>query len=296
MNGKKRTKIPCKFNSRFIFSDTLIRIIRIVQDAKKLENIIMSTDLPYIFSEDNTPIKFIYNINKTPANNFYTNIKWVLFNETIKTPINLSFTFSENTLENTVLAILEISFTKRELIPLKYTDKIINMVPRVSVDIISNLDKMLQDDKNDIYHYQSRIVNYSREKIMDIIINLQQILVEKGIISSFSLDNEEGLKEGSIITLNLIEGEKKIKLKITKLKTNPDNKKWTIEYLPLKDLPKEQILQLRLIKLENDKTLICVINKFWEHIESDLADEITLKNKQACDFIEEELKLRYNSK
>ena len=235
MNGTIHTKIPYKFSSRFIFSDTLPRMIRIIEDEKKFEDMIMSTDLPYIFSDGNIPIKFQYNMNQASFCKSYMDVTWVLTHEKLKTPINISFNFTENTLENTALAVVEISFVKRELIPLKYTNIIVNMFPKISANIISNLDKMLQEDKKDIYHYQSRVVNYSREKILDILINLQQILVEKGIISSFSLDNEEGLKEGSIITLNLIECEKKIKTKIVKLKTDPDNKKWTIEYLPQND-------------------------------------------------------------
>ena len=295
MNGKKQTKIPCKFSSRFIFSDNLHRIIRILEDEQKFKDIIMSTDLPNVFSDNNTPMKFTCNVNQASICNSCADILWVLTNEKIKSPINLSFNFAENTLENTVLAVLEISFAKRELIPLEYKNKIINIFPKISADIISNFDQMLKDDKKDIFHYQSKIFNFSREKVFDIIINMYQILLKKNIISSFSIDNEEGVKEGCIITVNSKISQIETKTKVNKLKINPNDRKWTIEYLPLNDTCNKEILQIKLIKLENDKTLICGISKFFEYIEPDLNEQLTEKKTQGFNFIEDELKLRYNS-
>ena len=42
-------KIPVKFTSRFVFSDTLTRITRIITTQKKIETLVMSTQLPYLF-------------------------------------------------------------------------------------------------------------------------------------------------------------------------------------------------------------------------------------------------------
>ena len=295
MSGKRQTKIPYKFSSRYIFCDTLHRIIRILENEQKFKEMIMLTDLPYIFSDDNTPTKFIFNMNQASFCNSCADILWVLTNEKIKSPINLLFNFSENTIEDTVLAILEISFVKRELIPLEYTSKIINMFPKISADIISNLDQMLKDDKKDIYHYQSKIFNYSREELFDVILNMHKILLKKDIISSFSIDNEKGIKEGCIITLNSKDYQKESKMKVLKLKANVNDKKWSIEFIPLNDIYNDEILGLKLIKLENDKTLVCSISEFLENIESDLNEQLNAKKTQGFDFIEEELKLRHIS-
>ena len=295
MSGKRQTKIPYKFSSRYIFCDALHRIIRILEDEQKFKEMIMLTDLPKVFSDDNTPTKFICNMNQASFCNSCADILWVLTNEKIKSPINLLFNFSENTLEDTVLAILEISFVKRELIPLEYTSKIINMFPKISADIISNLDQMLKDDKKDIYHYQSKIFNYPREEIFDVILNLHKILLKKDIISSFSIDNGDELKEGCIITLNSKDYQKESKMKVLKLKANANDKKWSIEFIPLNDIYNDEILGLKLIKLENDKTLVCSISKFLEYIESELNEQLNAKKTQGFDFIEEELKLRHIS-
>ena len=295
MNEHKQKKIPYKFSSRFIFSDTLHRIIRIIEDQQKFKDMIMLTDLPYVFSDSNTPMAFICNMNKFLINNSFADVLWVITNEKIKTPINLHFNFTKNTLENTVLVVLEISFVKRELIPLEYVSKIIKNFPKISIDIISNFDKMLREDNKDIYHYQSKIFNYPREEIFDVIINMQQILLKKGIISSFSISNEEGIKEGSIITVNTIDSHKELKTKLSKLKTNENDKKWVLEYFPLNDIYKEEKVQLNLIKLEKNKTLLCSISKFYEYIEPEVYEQLNAKKTQGFDFIEEELKLRHNS-
>ena len=295
MNEHKQKKIPYKFSSRFIFSDTLHRIIRIIEDQQKFKDMIMLTDLPYIFSDSNTPMTFICNMSKFLINDSFADVLWVITNEKIKTPINLHFNFTKNTLENTVLVVLEISFVKRELIPLEYVSKIIKNFPKISIDIISNFDKMLREDNKDIYHYQSKLFNYPREEIFDVIINMQQILLKKGIISSFSISNEEEIKEGSIITVNTIDSHKELKTKLSKLKTNENDKKWVLEYFPLNDIYKEEKVQLNLIKLEKNKTLLCSISKFYEYIEPEVYEQLNAKKTQGFDFIEEELKLRHNS-
>ena len=44
----KASDIPLKFNSRYVFSDTLIRTSRLISEEKIVENMIMSTQLPYV--------------------------------------------------------------------------------------------------------------------------------------------------------------------------------------------------------------------------------------------------------
>ena len=295
MNGKKQPKIPYKFSSKFIFSDTLPRIIRVIEDEKKFDDIIMSTDLPYVFSDNDTPMKFTYHLNQASFYNSYAEASLLIINEKIQTPINIVFNFSENTLENTVLAVVEIGFVKRELIPLKYTNKIINLFPKISANIISSIDKILQDDKKDIYHYQSKIFNYSIEKIFNILLCIPKILLEKGIFSSCNIDNGEEIKEGVTLTLVSAEDQKEVKIKVNKIKNDESEKKWMMEFLPLDGEVKEEKVQFKLIKIEKDKTLVCQINKFLEHIESDINDQLTLKKTQAFNFIQEELKQRYDN-
>ena len=49
-NIKISSDIPCKFDSRFVFSDTLIRASRLINNEKAVENMIIATELPYVFT------------------------------------------------------------------------------------------------------------------------------------------------------------------------------------------------------------------------------------------------------
>ena len=53
----KSNDIPLKFDSRYVFSDTLIRISRVITEEKLIENMIMSTQLPYVFTEEPIPLE-----------------------------------------------------------------------------------------------------------------------------------------------------------------------------------------------------------------------------------------------
>ena len=76
----------------------------------------------------------------------------------------LTFNLTENTVENTVLVVFELSIIKRELVPEKYKLKIISTFEEVAVEVLNNVMIKLKNDYKDIYHYDSKIFNYSREK------------------------------------------------------------------------------------------------------------------------------------
>ena len=78
---------------------------------------------------------------------------WVIVHKNILSPINIIFNLSENTLDNTVLVIFEINIVKRDLIQDIFTKKIITVFPKISAEMLKNLEKELKANKEDIYHY-----------------------------------------------------------------------------------------------------------------------------------------------
>ena len=60
---------------------------------------------------------------------------------------------------------MELSIIKRELVPEKYKLKIISTFEEIAVEVLNNVMIKLKNDYKDIYHYDSKIFNYSREKI-----------------------------------------------------------------------------------------------------------------------------------
>ena len=165
----KDLKIPYKVDSRSVFEDSISRVTRLLSENKPLEQIINNTKLPFILSDSEEPVIFEYILIELSAYDSFKDITWILTCKQIPTPIKLLFNITENTIDNTTLVILEMSIVKRELVPEKYKQKIISSFEKICVEILNNLIIKLKNDSKDIYHYESKIFNYSREKIRDVI-------------------------------------------------------------------------------------------------------------------------------
>ena len=290
--NSNQLKIPYKFDSRYVFKDSLVRILRLINETKSLDEIVMNTKLPYIFTNDNSPTTFDYRLEELSSFDSYSEIVWLLSNKNIHTPIKLSFNLTENTIDNTVLVVFELSVVKRELVPDEYKYKIITLFEGIAIDILKNMIVKLKKDNKDIYHYQSKVFNYSREKVLSIITNLSSIMIEKGIISSIEIDGEIN-KEGSIISFFTINPPKEIKIKINKFKTKENDVKWVVSYMPLNASFSDCLIEWVLLKLNDNQTFITHTNKYIEQIEPIIFKNLTEKKIQMFEIIEEELSKRY---
>ena len=285
---EKTNDIPLKFDSRYVFSDTLIRTSRLITDEKVIENMIMSTQLPYVFTEEPIPLEFEYNMTEALVKDSYSKITWLLTNKIIPSPIQISFHLTENTIEKTVFAIFEIELVQRKLIPEKYCDKINKSFPKICVEIIKNLDKELEENNKNIYHYESKIFNYPREKIWNIITNFHIKMFEAGAIKNLS--DFSPLKEGSEIKFNMCEENKPFNLQITKIKCDENNDKWILGTKPISG-PFEHFLQeWILIKLGENQVLLANNSKYNEHISPEMFKKISEQKKLTFNLIEEILK------
>ena len=285
---EKTNDIPLKFDSRYVFSDTLIRTSRLITDEKVIENMIMSTQLPYVFTEEPIPLEFEYNMTEALVKDSYSKITWLLTNKIIPSPIQISFHLTENTIEKTVFAIFEIELVKRKLIPEKYCDKINKSFPKICVEIIKNLDKELEENNKNIYHYESKIFNYPREKIWNIITNFHIKMFEAGAIKNLS--DFSPLKEGSEIKFNMCEDNKFFNLQITKIKCDEKNDKWILGTKPISG-PFEHFLQeWILIKLGENQVLLANNSKYNEHISPEMFKKISEQKKLTFNLIEDILK------
>ena len=284
-------KIPYKFDSRYVFKDSLVRIQRIVSEMKSLEELVMNTKLPYIFTNDNNPTTFEYTLKELSSYDSYSEITWLLTNKNLHTPIKLTFTLTENTLDTTVLAVFELSIVKRELVPDEYKNKIITLFEGIAIDILKNLIMKLKKDNKDIYHYQSKIFNYSRDKIFNILSNLHEIIKERGIISEMTVDGDIN-KEGTIYNFTLINSSE-IKVKINKIKNKEKDVKWVISYSPLNASFCDSLIEWNLLKLNDNQTLVTHTNKYIEQIQHATLQNLTERKSQMFEIIEEELKKKY---
>ena len=286
-------KIPYKFDSRYVFEDSLTRIFRLISEAKSLEELITNTKLPYIFAEGTkSPTIFDYNLKEISAYESYKEISWLLICKEIQTPIQISFNLTENTLDNTVLVVFEISIVKRELIPEKYKYNIIQNFEGIAVDVLNNIINKLKNDNKDIYHYESKIFKYSRDKIMNIIYNLNDIMKDRGVISSITREGER-YKEGEIISFTNLEEHREIKIKTNEIKVDEDDYKWKMTYMPLDFFYKDYLLEWYIIKINDNETLVAINNLYYEQIEPEIKTKLTNTKQNLFLIMEEELKKKY---
>lgn len=229
----------------------------------------MNAKLPYIFSNDNNPITFEYTLKAFSAYDSYSEITWLLTNKNIPTPIKLSFNLTENTIDNTVLAVFELSVVNRDLVPDEFKYKIITLFEGIAIDILKNMISKLKKDNKDIYHYRSKIFNYSRDKVFNILTNIHEIMKEKGIISGMVSDGELN-KEGTILKFNVVNPNKEIKIRIKKLKAKEKDVKWVLSYTPLNASFSDSSLEWVLLKLNDNQTMVTNTNKYIEQIEPEI--------------------------
>jgi hypothetical protein len=222
----------------------------------------------------------------------FKEVTWLLRCKQMITPIKLTFNLTENTLENTALVVFELSIIKRELVPDIYKSKIISTFEEIAVEVLNNVMIKMKNDYKDIYHYDSRIFHYSRDKLKYIVLNLYKIIVERGYIASVKREGEP-FTEGEIFTFSFPEKQKTIKLKMNKIKMNEKNLKWTISYMPLNMDFKDFLVDWYIVKIKPDETLLAINNIFSEQIEPILKKSLTKRKKKLFEIIEEELRKKY---
>ena len=285
-------KIPYKFDSRYVFEDSIVRIFRLLSQCKSIEQLITNTKLPLVFSDDNSPVNFVYILTEATSLDSYKEIFWLLTCKQIPTPIKISFNMTENTVDKSVLVVFEIRIIKRELVPDIYKPKIISNFEEISVDVLNNLIIKLKNDNKDIYHYESKILKFSRDKVKNIIFNLYKIMVERGYIASIKREGKLN-SEGEILTIFHAKENKIIKLKINKVKFNDKNVKWLISYMPLEVDFKDYLVNFYIIKIKPDETLLSIINIYSEQIDPNIKRDLTQRKRDLFQIIEEELKKNY---
>ena len=295
-NSNHIKQIPFKFDSRYVFSDTQTRILRIISDEKSIEKLVMSTQLPYVFTTDPIPLIFNFSLSEALLQDPYSQISWIISNKNCYSPFLLNFNLTENTIEKTVLVIFELEIIKREFIPEKYIKKINTSFPKICVEMISNMIKELEGDNKYIYHYESKLLKYSRDKIWEIITNFHIFLSKQGMIQNCSL-NTPITQKGCEFSFNTLHKHKNkfCKLKVNKFKKGEDNDKWKLGYLPLEGPFEHSEHYWTLIKVSENETMVININNYSEHINSEIAKEITEAKIRTFETIENILKDVYGN-
>ena len=280
-------KLIYKYDLRYIINDSLSRISIILRDEKYIEKLVMSTQIPYIFTKDPIPMNFEYKRTDSMFKETYSKFAWALLNKNIPSPILISFNLTENTLEKNLLLILEIELIKPELIPEIYFQKIKNCFPKICCEIIKNLEKELQENNKNITHYESKVLNYPREKIWDIISNFHCYMNKNGMINECN-KNAPIKKKGEEFSFYVGQKcEKNLcKLNVNKFKNNPDCNKWVMGYAPIKGPFQHSENYWTLIKLGDNQTMVGNTNIYPNPIKPEDSIKLSETKKEMFETIE----------
>lgn len=84
-------------------------------------------------------------------------------------------------MDNSTLLVFEIVIVNSEIISSEINSKVKSGCFAACVDVINSIDELLQENKENIYEYESDIIKAPRQKIWDylrILINFQRNFVE----------------------------------------------------------------------------------------------------------------------
>ena len=285
---EKPNDIPLKFDCRYVFPDTITRASQLVGEEKEIERLIMSTQLPYVFTDEPIPLEFDYELTYGFLKDLYTKIIWQISHKNIPSPILITFQLTENTVEKTVLVIFEIEFLKRELIPEQYYEKINNSFPKICCEMIQSMEKELEEYNKYIYHYESKIFNYPIEKIWNVIMTFHLKMFEEGVIKNLTLKTP--IKEECEFSFNMCGDNNFCKMKVNKIKCEKNSNKWVVSTTPLNGPFAHYIQEWIFIKLGEKQTFITNNSNYKEQISPDNFNKITEQKRFTFKLIEDILK------
>ena len=284
-------KINYTCDKRDVIDDTLTRINKMLNEEKYIDKIVKSTQLPYIFTNSPIPLEFTYKIQESMLKETYCKCNWCLLNKEFDSPILLIFELAENTLEKNVLLSFGIKLITVELIPQVFLTKFQNNMPQICTEVINNIKKELQENNKDISHFESKVMNYPREKIWDIIANIHCFMNKNGIIKECT--KQVPIKEkGEEFSFFLGQKCKKklCKLNVNKFQKNPDSNKWVMGYLPLEGPFQHSENYWTLIKLGDNQTMVGNTTIYSEHVSPEDLKKLTETKNEMFNTIESLLK------
>ena len=287
----KINTFPKKYEASYVFiSDNINRIYSLLTTVSNIEKLNQKTQLPYLFTDKPYPIKFDYSIGEITTGKYSISFSWNINSKEIPTPFIYFFKLVSNTLDNSILFNFEVIIVNPENIPQEKIKKVINGCKKICIEMINNIEVFLQENNENIFIFESDIIKAPREKVWNCIINLGELFKKYNIIKDFSYNGDLD-KIGTIITMNIIKGEKTEKgcAKIIKIEKNPNKEKWVLVLSPLEGKYQVQEMEFVLYKLEDNNTFIYINHKFKEMLPYDTMKELEVKKKFLFGLIKNDL-------
>ena len=287
----KSNSFPKKYEASYVFiSDDINRIYSLLTETENIEKLNQKTQLPYLFTDKPYPIKFDYSIGEITTGKYLISFSWNINSHEIPTPFIYFFKLTSNTLDNSILLNFEVIIVNPEKIPQEKFKKVINGCKKICVEMINNIEVFLQENNENIFVFESDIINAPREKVWDCLINLGEIFKKHHIIKEYCCEGEKE-KVGSIVKIKKETKEKidKVSFKIVKIERNINKEKWTLVFRPLELKFHVQEMEFVLYKLEDNNTFIYINHTFKELLPQETMKDLQIKKKYLFNLIKKEL-------
>ena len=289
MNTKssgKFTKFPKKFETSYVFPDTINRVFTNLSEKQNIEMMTKKTQLPYLFTYKPYPMELQYSLIDTTSLEHYNTITWQISSKIVPILVKYSFLLTWNTLDSTTLVSFEIVVVNPELIPLDQHTKVISGCKNVCLEMINGLEELLQLNKENIYEYESDIIHAPLDAVWEYVVHFENIARDL-----FGITKYEGVsdKVGEIVSFYLPGDEDKKSIKIVKISNNPNKKKWKFCISPLGGPFREQIIKFILVKISDNDTFLSIFHEFQDLLETEDLKNLECKKKSLLTFLRNKL-------
>lgn len=286
MKTKFSRKFPKKFETSYVFPDTINRVFTNLSEKLNIEMMTKKTQLPYLFTCKPFPMEFQYSLIDTTSLEHYKTITWQISSKIVPILVKYTFLLTWNTLDSTTLVSFEIEVVNPELIPLDQHTKVISGCKNVCLEMINALEELLQLNKENIYEYESDIIHAPLNAVWEYVVNFENIVQDLfGTIKYEGVSN----KVGDIISFYLPGEEEKKMVKIVKISNNPKKKKWKFCISPLGGQFREQIIKFIFVKINENETFLSIFHEFQDLLETEDLKLLESKKKSLLTFLRNKL-------
>ena len=263
----REVKIPKKYEASYIISDNIERITNLMS-SKVFEDITYQTSITKSFTNQPIQSPLIFILNQFISLVYSKEISISILNIELPFDILVNLLFKTNTIDNTTLFTIILNLKNLRFQKHNYLNKIIKGCKKLCVEYIQLLENYLKKNNEFLYQYESIIINSSKDKVWDIITNID-IVQKLHKITINDCSDKSNCKGEKIYEINAIQLQKKIYIKIDKIKYDKNKSKYELHIYPINiDFPSQEII-FELISLPENQTFLSITHIFNENVTFD---------------------------
>ena len=273
---KQSIKFPKKYEASYLISDNIDRI-NYIMTFKNFEQITNQTSLKTAFSNKPILSPLFFTFDGYTSLDYSNGFTFTIKNYELPFDLKINLLFKTNTIDNTTLFTITLFLENLRLITNNDINKIIKGCKNLCVEYIQFLELLLKKSNQFLFHYDSVIINCSKEKLFDYFFNFE--LIKQLYNASIPNFKKEELVEGKILEFKVNNSKKTILIKLGKLKIDKSKKKNEIHIFPLNEDVSSQEIIFTIISLSEENTFLSITHKFNENVNFEQIKKIEKKKK-----------------